>query len=104
MERSPAVAGAGIGMGAPGMETVQTVQVANAEAMIPEQPGQGQQTQRPGPEIVGGEIVNPGIDQQQVRPVGAHGVGDPSSGRSGSMSGKYCMEVFFSSRRLNKSL
>ena len=91
-ERPAALASRRNGGGGAGVEPVQAVVVGHAVA-VPAQDGRQQkQAQGAGPEVVGGEIVDPGVDQQNARGWGAHG------------SGKYCMEVFFSSRWLNSRM
>jgi len=49
-----------------GMMSVQAVDVGNHQVVPAQDAGQNQQTQRFGPEVVGGEIMNPGVDQQYV--------------------------------------
>jgi hypothetical protein len=48
------------------MKPVQTVQVRNPDTVGTQDPAEGQQAQRFGPEIIGSKVMNPGIDQQDV--------------------------------------
>ena len=54
------------------MKTIQAVDIGNVESMIPQYRCQRQKSQRFGPEIIGGKIMYPGIDQKDMRDVGFH--------------------------------
>ena len=74
-----AVARKGIGSGGFGMKPVEAVHIGQSIALPPQQAGQGEQPQGLGPHVIGGEIVDPGIDQEDMGRVGGH---DPSSSSS----------------------
>ena len=84
------------------MKSVQTIDIGNLDVMQPQQGSHAEQPYRFSPEIISREIMDPGIDQQNV--------GDIADGhiitifQSSSSEGKYTIEVFFSSLRLKSRM
>jgi hypothetical protein len=54
------------------MKAVQTVDIGYVEAMTPQYRCQRQKSYGFGPKIIGGKIMNPGIDQKDMGSVGFH--------------------------------
>lgn len=77
------------------MKAVQTVNVGHFAAVLPETGGQRQEAERFGPEVVGCKIMDPWIDQENVRIF--------RSGFHGFSVEKYFIDVFFNSLRLNSN-
>ena len=58
---------AGAAGAGPGVGHVQAVQEVDFRPLGPEPAGQIEQPQRPGEVIIGREVVNPGVDEEQTR-------------------------------------
>ena len=70
--RSPAESGIRVGRRCLGMKAVQAVDIGNVETMTPQYRCQRQKSYGFGPEIIGGKIMYPGIDQKDMGSVGFH--------------------------------
>jgi len=56
------------------MKAIQAIDVGNRKPMGSEQGCQGEQPQRFGPEVIGSEIMNPGVNQKDMGDIAFHGI------------------------------
>jgi hypothetical protein len=54
------------------VETVQTIDEGHPDAVRPQYAGNAQQSHWLGPEVVGGKVMNPGVDQQNMGHILGH--------------------------------